>query len=95
MDDSGVPRGGDFDWEGVEDLAVLSRQDLELRLESLCEEERALGYRRQVLQGGIDLIRAKLVGRGAVALPPEELVRVLLGEVPTRASAMDPGRDLP
>jgi hypothetical protein len=95
MDDSGVPRGGDFDWEGAEDLTVLSRQDLESRLESLCEEERALGYRRQVLQGRIDLIRAELVGRGAVALPPEELARVLLGEVPARGSATDSSGHLP
>lgn len=95
MDDSGVLRGGDFDWEGAEDLTVLSRQDLETRLESLCEEERALGYRRQVLQGRIDLIRAELVGRGAVALPPEELARVLLGQIPAPNSFADSGRDLP
>ena len=95
MDDSGVPRGGDFDWEGAEDLTAFSRQDLESRLEALCEEERALGYRRQVLQGRIDLIRAELVGRGAVALSPEELARVLLGQVPAPGSFADAERDLP
>lgn len=95
MDDSGVPRGGDFDWEGAEDLTVLSRQDLESRLESLCEEERALGYRRQVLQGRIDLIRAELVDRGTVALPPEELARVLLGEAPVPGSTTGSERTLP
>ncbi len=93
MDDLGVPRGGEFDWEGAEDLTALSRQDLASRLESLCEEERALGYRRQVLQGRIDLIRAELVGRGTVALPPEELARVLLGDGPARGSAADLGTD--
>lgn len=93
MDDIGVPRGGGFDWEDAEDLAALSRQDLASRLESLCEEERALGYRRQILQGRIDLIRAELVGRGCVALPPEELARVLLGEA--EAPATGPSRDLP
>ncbi len=95
MDDSGVPRGGGFDWEGADDLTALSRQDLASRLESLCEEERALSYRRQVLQGRIDLIRAELVGRGTVALPPEELARVLLGEGPARGSATGSSRDLP
>jgi hypothetical protein len=43
-------------------------------------EERAVNYRRQVLQGRIDLIRAELVRRGSVALSPEELVRVLMGK---------------
>lgn len=91
MDDIGVPRGEGFDWEDAEDLTALSRRDLASRLEFLCEEERALSYRRQVLQGRIDLIRAELVGRGCVALPPEELARVLLGEAPAKA----PQRDLP
>jgi hypothetical protein len=45
----------------------------------LAEEERALSYRRRVLQGRIDLIRAELVLRGGVALSPEELARVLTG----------------
>jgi hypothetical protein len=40
----------------------------------------AVNYRRQVLQGRIDLIRAELVRRGSVALSPEELVRVLMGK---------------
>ncbi len=37
-------------------------------------------YRRRVIQGRIDLIRAELVRRGGVALPPKELARVLLRE---------------
>ena len=48
----------------------------------LSEEERALSYRRRILQGRIDLIRTELVERGAVALPPERLARVLLGDSP-------------
>ncbi len=43
------------------------------------EEERAVSYRRRVLHGMIDLIRAELVKRGAtVTRSPEELVRVLM-----------------
>ncbi len=80
MDDSGLPRG--FDWEEAEDITALSEEALRGRLEALCEEERALSYRRRLLQGRIDLIRAELVGRGAVALSPEDLARVLLGDVP-------------
>ena len=80
MDDSGLHRG--FDWENVEDVTALSEEDLRARLEDLSEEERAVSYRRRILQGRIDLIRAELVERGAVALPPEDLARVLLGDAP-------------
>jgi len=99
MDDSGVPRGVGFDWEGAEDLTALTRRELAARLESLREEERAVSYRRQVLQGRIDLIRAELVGRGSAALSPEDLARVLLGDSAarnvTRDRATDDSWDLP
>jgi hypothetical protein len=79
MDDSGVLRG--FDWEGAEDITVLSEGELRERLHALVEEERAVSYRRRVLQGRIDLMRAELAGRGPglAALAPEDLTRVLLG----------------
>ena len=80
MDDWGLQ--GAFDWEDAEDVTALSEEDLRESLEALVEEERALSYRQQILQGRIDLIRAELVERGAVALPPEELARVLLGDLP-------------
>ncbi len=70
---------GGFDWEGAEDLTALSEEELGERLEALVEEERAVSYRRWVLHGMIDLIRAELVKRGAtVTRSPEELVRVLM-----------------
>jgi len=71
---------GEFDWEGTEDLTLLSEEELKGRLGGLVEEERAVSYRLEILRGRIDLIRAELVRRGAVALSPEELVRVLLDE---------------
>jgi hypothetical protein len=74
MDDGG------FDWDAAEDITALSEENLRGRLEALCEEERAVSYRRRVLQGRIDLIRAELVERGVAALSPEDLARVLLGE---------------
>jgi hypothetical protein len=81
MEDSGVLRG--FDWEEAEDITVLSEGELREQLQALTEEERAVSYRRHVLQGRIDLIRAELVGRGlgmaVAALTPEDLARVLLG----------------
>ncbi len=80
MSDQGEPRGGGFDWEGAEDITALSEEELRESLGRLVEEERAVSYRRRVLQGRIDLIRAELVRRGSVALSSEELVRVLMGE---------------
>jgi hypothetical protein len=70
---------GGFDWEGAEDITALSERELRRRLEELVEEERVVSYRRRVLQGRIDLIRAELVRRGAITRSPEELVRVLMG----------------
>ena len=69
-----------FDWEEAEDITVLSEGELRDRLQALIEEERAVSYRRRVLQGRIDLIRAELAGRGGLA--PEDLARVLLGDLP-------------
>ena len=81
MEDSGVLRG--FEWEKeAEDITVLSEADLRESLRALTEEERAVSYRRRILQGRIDLIRAELVGRGVAALAPEDLARVLLGDLP-------------
>jgi hypothetical protein len=82
MDDSGLHGG--FDWENAEDVTALSEEDLRDRLEALSEEERAVSYRRRILHGRIDLIRAELVERGAVALPPERLALVLLGDSPDK-----------
>ena len=78
MEDPEELRG--FDWEGADDITSLSEGDLRGLLEALMEEERALSYRREVLLGRTDLIRAELVGRGVVALSPEDLARVLLGD---------------
>ena len=80
MEDSGALRG--FEWEEAEDITVLSEADLRESLRALTEEERAVSYRRRILQGRIDLIRAELVGRGVAALAPEDLARVLLGDLP-------------
>jgi hypothetical protein len=82
MDHSGMHGG--FDWENAEDVTALSEEDLRDKLEALSEEERALGYRRRILQGRIDLIRGELVERGAVVLSPRDLARVLLGDSPDK-----------
>lgn len=68
-----------YDWEGELDLTDLSEEALRQRLKALASEERDVSYRRRVLQGRIDLIRAELVRRGGAALSPEDLARVLMG----------------
>jgi RsiG-like len=73
-------RGENFEWEGAEDITALSEAELKERLEGLVEEERGVSYRRRVLHGRIDLIRAELVRRGAITRSSEELVRVLMGD---------------
>lgn len=72
--------GSEFDWDNAEDLTALSRDDLEEHLKTFACEERSISYRRRLLQGRIDLIRAELVRRGGSTLFPEELARVLVGE---------------
>jgi hypothetical protein len=80
MTERGEPGG--FDWEGAEDLTALSEDELRGRLEEMVQEERAVSYRRRVLHGRIDLVRAELARRGAVGPSPEELARFLMGEAP-------------
>ena len=72
--------GEGYEWEEEPDLTSGTEEELRARLKELAEEERALSYRRRVLQGRIDLIRAELVRRGVVALAPEDLARILMGE---------------
>lgn len=60
----------------------MPEQELSGKLVELAEEERAVSYRRRILQGRIDVIRSELVRRGGTALSPEDLARVLMGETP-------------
>ncbi|HEX8260770.1 MAG TPA: hypothetical protein VF558_10810 [Rubrobacteraceae bacterium] len=65
-------QGGEgYEWEGEPDLTSISEDELKARLKDLDEEKRALSYRRRVLQGRIDLIRAELVWRGGVLMGGE------------------------
>ena len=76
---SGKP-AEEYEWSEEPHLTVISEKELRARLEKLSEEEQAIGYLRRVLRGRIDLMRAELVRRGGVAVPPEGLAWVLLGE---------------
>jgi hypothetical protein len=65
-------QGGEgYEWEGEPDLTSISEDELKVRLKDLDEEKRALSYRRRVMQGRIDLIRAELVRRGGILMAGE------------------------
>jgi len=74
-----TPASG-FDWDSAEDLTALPEPELRGLLGRVVEEERAAAYRRKVLRGRANLIRAELAGRGVAGLSGEELAGVLLGE---------------
>jgi hypothetical protein len=49
--------------ETFPDIASLSDQELKDLIESLTEEEQEISYRRRILHGKIDILRAELVNR--------------------------------
>jgi hypothetical protein len=49
--------------ESFPDLPNLSDEDLESLINDLTKEEREVSYRRRILHGQIDLLRAELVAR--------------------------------
>ena len=80
----------DFD-KTVPDTASMSDQELKETIDSLTEEERGVSYRRRVLHGQIDILRAELVNRlkakregGETTLSGadvQQLTDILLGKV--------------
>jgi hypothetical protein len=49
--------------EALPDLSTLSDQDLRDLIRELVEEEHKVSYRRRILHGKIDILRAELVAR--------------------------------
>ena len=49
--------------ETFPDLGALSDQELKDMIQQLSEEENAVSYRRRILHGKIDILRAELVNR--------------------------------
>ncbi|MFN8186839.1 MAG: hypothetical protein U0R69_07165 [Gaiellales bacterium] len=49
--------------EALPDLASLPDDELKALIKSLLEEEREISYRRRLLHGKIDILRAELVAR--------------------------------
>jgi hypothetical protein len=80
----------DFD-ETVPDTAEMSDEELKQTIDRLTDEERGVSYRRRVLHGQIDILRAELVNRlkakregGETTLSGadvQQLTDILLGKV--------------
>ena len=49
--------------EPLPDLATLSDEDLKKPIDELTQEENEVSYRRRILHGKIDILRAELVAR--------------------------------
>jgi hypothetical protein len=49
--------------EPLPDLATLSDDDLKQLIDDLTQEEQEISYRRRLLHGKIDILRAELVAR--------------------------------
>jgi hypothetical protein len=74
------------------DVSSMSEQELKGLIEQLTDEERELSYRRRLLHGKIDILRAELVNRlkarreaGDVLISGQDvqqLTDILLGKVP-------------
>ena len=63
------------------DLATLSDEDLKTMIEELTQEENEVSYRRRLLQGRIDILRAertaRLKGKGVSDVDIESLTDIL------------------
>ena len=78
--------------ETFPDIGSLSDEELKDLIDELTDEEREVSYRRRVLHGKIDILRAELVNRlkgkreagGATitGADVEQLTDILLGKVP-------------
>jgi hypothetical protein len=79
--------------ETFPDVSSMSDDELKELIDSLTEEEREVSYRRRLLHGKIDILRAELVNRlkakreGGDAAPLtgadlQSLTDILLGRVP-------------
>ena len=79
--------------ETFPDVSAMSERELKDLISQLTDEERELSYRRRLLHGKIDILRAELVNRlRARREAGEELITgqdvqqltdILLGKVPT------------
>jgi hypothetical protein len=84
--------------ETFPDIGSMSDQELKAMIAQLAEEERAVSYRRRILHGRIDILRAELVTRlrnkrkeGDALITGDDvqkLTDILLGKVPDHDEAI-------
>ena len=89
--------------ETIPDIGSMSDQELKQLIDELTEEERTVSYRRRVLHGRIDILRAELVNRlkvkreaGEASLTGadvQQLTDILLGKVPKPDADSDQRED--
>jgi hypothetical protein len=85
--------------ETIPDTSSMSDAELKETIDRLTDEERGVSYRRRVLHGQIDILRAELVTRlkakregGGTVLSGadvQQLTEILLGKVPQPPSDGD------
>lgn len=84
-------RERDTEVEPLPDLGTLSDEDLKALIEQLSEEENQVSFRRRLLQGRIDILRAertaRLKGAGGGDVDVDRLTDILA------ARATPPARD--
>ncbi len=78
--------------ETFPDMGAMSDEELRSVIDELTDEEREVSYRRRVLHGKIDILRAELVSRLKVkrehgdasitGADVQQLTDILLGKVP-------------
>jgi hypothetical protein len=78
--------------ETFPDIGSMSDEELKALIDELTDEEREVSYRRRVLHGKIDILRAELVNRlrgkreaGSATITGadvQQLTDILLGKVP-------------
>ena len=79
--------------ETFPDIGSMSDQELKEMIQQLTDEEREVSYRRRLLHGKIDILRAEMVNRlksrregGETAISGadvQQLTDILLGKVPS------------
>jgi hypothetical protein len=82
--------------ETFPDIGAMSNEELKNLISELSEQEREISYRRRVLHGKIDILRAELVGRlrdrgkrgGEIVTGDDlqQLVEILAGKPPSAES---------
>jgi hypothetical protein len=92
------PDLNDMDTEPLPDFGSLSDDDLKSLIEELERQENEVSYRRRLLQGRIDILRAertaRLKGKGVSDVDVDQLTNILASRgTPDSATSTEAGED--